>query len=87
MSDTIADVVLYNLSYQNVNLLSGIPVGTKIILQYKGTSNLRVQVKPFQPASSSLDGLQLNAIEIYMVDAGESTVWAKGTGRLCVQVV
>ena len=87
MSDTLADVVLDNQSYQNVNLLSGIPVGTKVLLQYKGTSNLRVQLKPFQPASSSLDGLQLPSIDMFMVDSGESIIWAKGTGRLCVQVV
>lgn len=87
MSNTLPDVVLDNVSYQNINAISGIPVGTKVLLQYKGTSNLRVQIKPFQPASSSLDGLQLIPVEMYMVDNGESIIWAKGTGRLCVQVI
>lgn len=86
MSDTIADVILDNINYQNVNALSGIPVGTKVLLQFKGSGNVRVQLKPFQPASSSADGLQLISFEMYMIDQGESTIWAKGTGRLCVQV-
>lgn len=86
MADTIGDVVLDNSSYQNVNLLSGIPVGTKVLLQFKGTGNVRVQLKPFQPASSSIDGLQLITVEMYMIDQGESIIWAKGSGRLCVQV-
>lgn len=86
MSDTIADVILDNVNYQNVNVLSGIPVGTKVLLQFKGSGNVRVQLKPFQPASSSLDGLQLITVEMYMIDQGESIIWAKGSGRLCVQV-
>lgn len=86
MSDTITDVVLDNLTYQNVNALSGIAVGTKVILQFKGSGNIRVQTKAFQPATSSMDGVQLIAFEFYVIDSGESTIWAKGTGRLSVQV-
>lgn len=86
MSDTIADVILDNVNYQNVNALSGIPVGTKVLIQFKGSGNIRVQLKPFQPASSSSDGLQLISFEMYMIDKGESIIWAKGAGRLCVQV-
>lgn len=86
MSNTLPDVILDNVSYQNVNTLSGIAVGTKVILQFKGTGNIRVQTKPFQPAASSSDGVQLLAFDFYVVDSGESIIWAKGTGRLSVQV-
>lgn len=88
MSDTIADVVLDNVIYQNVNLLSGIAPGTKVILQFKGTGNTRVQLKSFQPAASSSDGVQLISFEFYVVDPDSpaSIIWAKGSGRLSVQV-
>lgn len=85
MANTVADVVLDNVNYQNVNILSGIPVGTKLILQFKGSGSLRLQLKPFQPATSSIDGVQLQSLLFYVVDAEESIVWAKGQGRLSVQ--
>jgi len=87
VANTIPDIILDNVSYQDVNQLSGVPVGTKVLLQFKGSGNVRVQLKPFQPASSSTDGLQLISFEMYMVDQGESIIWVKGSGRLCVQVI
>lgn len=85
MASTIPDVILDNLSYQNVNALSGIPVGTRILLQFKGSGSIRLQIKPTQPITNSMDGVQVPTLDIYVVDAGESIVWARGTGRLCVQ--
>lgn len=86
MADTIQDVILDNTAYQNVNSLSGIAAGTKVILHWKGTGSVRLQVKAAQPATSSADGVQLDLLGFYVVDTGESTIWAKGTGRLSVQV-
>lgn len=87
MSNTIPDIILDNASYQNINTLSGIAVGTKVILQFKGSGSIRLQLKPTQPIVNSMDGVQLNTLEFYVVDAGESTIWARGTGRLSVQAV
>ncbi len=86
MSNTLPDVILDNVSYQNINTLSGIPVGTKVILQFKGSGSIRLQIKPTQPVVNSMDGVQLSTLEFYIVDSGESTIWARGTGRLSVQV-
>lgn len=86
MATTIPDVILDNTSYQNINTLSGIAVGTKVILQFKGSGSIRLQIKTTQPIVNSMDGVQLNTLEFYVVDAGESTIWARGTGRLSVQV-
>lgn len=83
--NTLPDVILDNTSYQNINALSGIAVGSKMVLQFKGTGSVRLQIRPTQPIVSSLDGVQLNTLELYGVDSGESTVWVKGTGRLSVQ--
>lgn len=63
MSDTIADVILDGVDYQNVNTLSGVPVGTRVLLQFKGSGNVRVQLNPSQPISSSADGIQLISFE------------------------
>lgn len=87
MSVTHPDVVLDNLSYQNINAITGIAVGTKIIIQFKATGTVRVQLSPTQPSLSSLDGVQLNPTELYVIDPGSSVVWVRGTGRLSVQVV
>ncbi len=86
MSNTIPDVILDNTAYQNINTLSGIAVGTKVILQFKGSGSIRLQIKPTQPVVNSMDGVQLSTLEFYIVDSGESTIWARGTGRLSVQV-
>lgn len=86
MATTIPDVLLDNTAYQNINTLSGIAVGTKVILQFKGSGSIRLQIKPTQPIVNSMDGVQLSTLEFYIVDSGESTIWARGTGRLSVQV-
>lgn len=86
MSDTGPDAILDNVVYQNVNSLVGIPAGTKVILQFKGTSSVRIQLRPTQPVANSQEGVQLNYLGFYVIDAGESIIWAKGSGRLSVQV-
>lgn len=86
MGDTTIDAILDNVTYQNVNVLVGIPVGTKVILHFKGSGSVRVQLKPTQPIANSQEGVQLTSLGFYVIDQGESTIWAKGSGRLSVQV-
>lgn len=85
MANTITDVMLGNTVYQDVYAETGIAVGTAIFIQNKGSVATKVQIKSSQPAASSSDGVLIQPYEFFQVDAGESGVWAKGSGRLCVQ--
>jgi hypothetical protein len=87
MASTIADVILTNSGYQDLYAATSIAVGTALFIQNKGTAPITIQLKGFQPASSSADGVQLQTYDFFVVDVGEAGVWAKGSGRLCVQVV
>lgn len=85
MANTIPDVTLNNLVYQELYTETGITVGTAIFIQNK-TQSIRVQIKDSQPTASSTDGVQIAPLDFYMVDTGEAGVWVKGSGKICVQV-
>lgn len=86
MANTIPDVTLNNLVYQELYTETGITVGTAIFIQNK-TASIRIQIKDSQPFAASTDGVQISPLEFYMVDSGEQGVWVKGSGKICVQVV
>lgn len=85
MANTLPDITLNNTTYSDVYALTGISVGTPIIIQNKSSVGAYLQIKPFQPASNSQDGIFLEAYNFYIVDAGEVGCWAKGMTKLSVQ--
>lgn len=85
MAITRPDITLNNTAYSDVYALTGITVGTPLIIQNKSNIGAYLQIKSFQPASNSQDGIFLEAYSFYVVDAGEVGCWAKGTTKLCVQ--
>ncbi len=80
MADTIPDISVLRASYVDVNTLTGIAAGTKLILSNKSTSRIRLQIAAAQPAASSVAGEIIwpgpAATSIKEVTAGENTVWA-----------
>lgn len=85
MAITRPDVTLNNTTYSDIYALTGIAVGTPLIIQNKSSIGAYLQIKSFQPASNSQDGIFLEAYNFYVVDAGEVGCWAKGMTKLSVQ--
>ena len=85
MANTLPDVSVVVGSFTDLYTASGITVGKPLLIQNKGTSAAYIQIKDFQPASSSVDGVYLTSYAFCVVDAGASGCWAKGQGKLSVQ--
>lgn len=83
---TLPDIVLTSNVYVDVNTLTGIPVGTPMVINNKGSGSVLIQIRPTAPLNSSQDGVQLVGFGFFYVDANEGRVWLKGqAGRINVQ--
>lgn len=85
MANTRPDITLVNTAFVDVYALSGITIGTAILIQNKSSGGVYIQIKGFQPASSSTDGTFLSSYEFGVVSSGESGCWVKGSGKMSVQ--
>ena len=82
MADTISNVKLLGVQYQNLNTLTGIAVGTKLEIQNQTTEPVRLSISSTQP-SLNTDKFFLLKDDISIIatiSAGENNVWAFGNG-------
>lgn len=87
MAVTIPDLQINNTTYMDLYAATGISVGTKLVIQNKTSVGAYLQIKAFQPASNSQDGIFLEAYKFYIVDSGEVGCWVKGMTKLCIQEI
>lgn len=87
MANTIPDIRLSGTGYQNLYDLTGITVGTSIVIQNKQSVAVYVQIAPNMPNSASRDGYLLIGNESCIIQGTISGVWAFGTSKISVQVV
>lgn len=95
MANTIPDITISNDLFSSVNTLSGVAVGTEIIISNKSNSTVLLQVSNTQPSSGSTDGVVMHvppqSTSIKTVTSGENEVWAKSLmytdAKLSVQEV
>ena len=84
MTDTIADVLVPTNEYVDLNVLSGIPAGTALIITNKSLDWGLLQIGLTKPLALSSDGEPIctlpDATAIKFIGAGEATVWARSTG-------
>ena len=85
MSDTIPDVTVVHTTYTDIYAVTGIVVGTELILQNKEESEFRVQVTTSQPSADSTDGVILGPKSMKLIEVGSNEVWVIGVGSLSVQ--
>ena len=86
MGQTIPDVILTGGDYQDINTLTGIAVGTAVIVQFKSNYSALLQMSNTKPSAGSLDGNMLLQAQYYEIAASNPRLWVKGVGRLSVQV-
>lgn len=87
MADTLPDVTL-TTGWNDLYALSGIVQGTPLILKNKASGFIIIVVSPTQPAPNFPGGWDLPAsdwVAVSSVPEG-SKVWARGAGKLMVQV-
>lgn len=87
MAVTLPDVPCVSTSYTNIYTASGIPPGTKIIIQNKSTNPMYIQIKDTQPSPTSTDGNIIPSYQFMIIEGGEMPgVWVRGAGKISVQV-
>lgn len=84
---TIPDVVLTGTAYQNVYSATGIVVGTAVTVQNKSGNPVYLQNVAAQPSGGSSNGFLLLPNEFISVTGTIVGLWAKGTGRIAVEVI
>jgi len=81
MSDTLPDIKVSNTTFSDVNTLTGLAVGTALVISNKSTSPILLQISATEPSPTSRNGeilsISPNSTSVKIVTAGENTVWAK----------
>lgn len=87
MANTLPSINLTGTDWQNLNTLTSIAVGTSIEIQNQSSSVVILAISPTKPALD-FKGFIVPPLpsEIAAIGAGESTVWALGSGPVNVQV-
>lgn len=87
MADTLPDVTL-STGWNDLYSLSGITRGTPLILKNKASLPVLIVISPISPNPNFTGGWDIAGSDWVAVSAipTGSIVWAKGTGRLMVQV-
>lgn len=84
---TLPDITLTNSSYSDIYALTGIPVGTPLLVQNKASAGFYLQLKETMPSPTNIDGNILQPFEFLIIKADPPVrFWARGSGRLSVQV-
>jgi len=92
--DTIPDLTLISGVWLDVYAASGIAPQSDLVVKNKSSNAIYIQIRASTPTAASIDGWQLNGIgtaaggewtTINKVPVG-SRVWAKGNGKMFIQV-
>lgn len=84
---TLPDVTLSNSAYVDIYALTGIPLGTPLILQNKSTTSFYVQEKETAPSATNIDGNILQSYSFFLVNPEPPLrCFVRGNGRIAVQI-
>lgn len=87
MANTIDAIVLSGLDWENLNILSGIAVGSAITIQNQTNQNVFIAISSVKPVSSFKGFAIPPKLEsLANVPSGENIVWVFGNGPISVQV-
>tara|TARA_Y100000310_G_scaffold74348_1_gene70512 strand:- start:37267 stop:37572 length:306 start_codon:yes stop_codon:yes gene_type:complete len=99
MADTINNIILNAQGWQDMNVATGIPAGTEIVIQNQTNKHIYAYLGNTSPANTPRperkeipDGSEgyilippFPAINERIVTAGENTVWLFGNGPINIQ--
>jgi hypothetical protein len=87
MTDTISDVTLLGVVYQDIYTATSIVIGTPLVVQNKSATNLvYLQISATIPTANDEDGRILYPGKEVFITGATTGLWAKGHGRLHVEV-
>lgn len=87
MADTLPDVTL-SAGWNDLYQATGIAAGTSLVLKNKSSTPILIVIAPVSPSPNFTGGWDISVSDwatVSGVTAG-SKVWAKGSGRILVQV-
>ena len=84
MADNIDDVLLTS-TWQSAYTLSGFTPGIALVITNKSSVAALSYIKATAPTSAA-SGYPLKSGDSLFLDAGESGLWLKGSGPICIQV-
>lgn len=88
MALTLPDVACYSMYYIDLYEVTGIKVGTPILIQNKSANAMNIQIRSEKPTATSTDGNILTSYNFFEVSGGTiPAVWVKGAGKISVQVL
>ena len=87
MADTLPDVNLTPAAYKDLYTESGIASGTKVLVQNKAGTFVKLQTIAAQPSDTSQDGVYVVPNGFVEIAAGENGLWGIGNGDISIQVV
>jgi len=87
VSDTIPDVLLQGVEYEDIYEETGITSGTSVTIQSKALGGVYIQIKSTQPDAKSKDGYLLMPNQSCLIDGTISKIWAIGKCAISVQEV
>ncbi len=76
--------------WQSLNALSGIAVGTAMMVQSQCSSRVFVKQQSTQPASGSMDAAIVEPMDLWQVTSGSPTTWVRcndTAGQLFLEVL
>lgn len=71
---TLPDVTLSNSAYVDIYAITGIPVGTPLIIQNKSTTSFYVQERETAPSATNIDGNILQSYGFFLVTPTSTTL-------------
>ena len=83
-------LIQINTNWQSLNALSGVAVGSAMIVQSQSASRVYVKQQATQPESGSVDAAILQHLSVWKVTSGSAETWVKAdatTGQLFAEVV
>lgn len=83
---TIPDIQLSSTAYTDLYTVSGITVGTEILIQNKGPVVIVVQNSTLAPDNASWNGFLIPYMAVWVAPSGTTGVWAKGGSTVAVEV-
>lgn len=76
---SLPDVILTGTAYQSLNVATGLVAGTPLVVQNKGSHDIRVVIAASLPSASSENGWLVRPYHSIAIQNETDSVWAKST--------
>lgn len=83
MADTLPNISVDETAYSDIYSLTSITVGTGVVVQNKGPSEILLAISATEPNKADRVGVVVPVYSYVNVSAGENGLWAISSGSKC----